>query len=163
MLLHPASATGVIVLTSCVCPSVCLCVTTLQPKRQTYRPELWHVGQVEGYLGQVWRSRSKVKGQGHQVFSSDVKLLELQWGRHKPGSCFSCTMRKTSITSYAQQGIYSTPYMNCRAATRGVFKAYVFFCLFWAYREASKISIFTLSSEESTPVPIPSSVLVDYL
>ena len=51
-LLHPASATGVIVLTSCVC--VCVCVLPLcSPNEQTYRPEFLHVGQVEGYLGQV--------------------------------------------------------------------------------------------------------------
>ncbi len=44
---------GVIVLTS----SVCVCVTTLTTE-QTYGPEFRHVGQVEGYVGQVQRSRS---------------------------------------------------------------------------------------------------------
>ena len=57
--LHPASATGVIVLTLCVCP--CVCVIALLANKQTYRLEFWYVGQMEGYLGQVWRSRSKVK------------------------------------------------------------------------------------------------------
>ena len=58
-LLHPASAMGVIVLTSCVS----LCVTTLLDE-QTDGPEIQHVGQVEGYLGQVQRSSSKVKFKG---------------------------------------------------------------------------------------------------
>ena len=43
---------------------VCLCVCLLPLSclnGQTYRPEFWYVGQVEGYLGQVQRSRSKVK------------------------------------------------------------------------------------------------------
>ena len=71
-LLHPASATDVIVLTSCVCllPLACL-------NGQTYRPVFWYVGQVEGYLGQVQRSRSP--GQK----KSNGKWLELQLGRHK--------------------------------------------------------------------------------
>ncbi len=62
--LHPTSlcdVSGVIVLTSCVCVSVCPCVRVLplsQPNGQTYRLEFWHGGQVEGYLGQVHRSRS---------------------------------------------------------------------------------------------------------
>ncbi len=59
-LLHPTSVmcrvyfcdvSGVIVLTSSVC---------LLPLYQTYRLEFRHVGQVEGYLGQIRRSRSKV-------------------------------------------------------------------------------------------------------
>ncbi len=32
-----------------------------------YRLEFWDGGQAEGYLGQVSRSRSKVKDQGHKV------------------------------------------------------------------------------------------------
>ncbi len=58
--LHPASATGVIVLTSSVCVSVCV-LPFSQWNGQTYGPELQHIGQVEGYIGQVRRSRSKVK------------------------------------------------------------------------------------------------------
>ena len=33
--------------------SVCLSVSLSRPNGQTYRLEFWHVGQVEGYLGQV--------------------------------------------------------------------------------------------------------------
>ncbi len=113
---------GVIVLTSCVCVSVCVCVCLLPLSclnRQTYRPEFWYVGQVEGYLGQVHRSRSKVKGQGHQVkkrfnvFSSEVKRLELQWGRNKPDEAVQRGRWKTSITFYSirvlglQRGVFS--------------------------------------------------------
>ncbi len=59
-LLHPASAEGVIVLALCVCVCVCVCVSvSLSRKNEgTYRLEFWHGGQVEGYLGQVHRSRS---------------------------------------------------------------------------------------------------------
>ena len=50
--LHPASATGVIVLTSCVCE--CVCVLPLsRPNGQRYGPEFWGVDQMEGYVGQV--------------------------------------------------------------------------------------------------------------
>ncbi len=35
--------------------SLCVCVTT---PRQTYRPESWQEGHMEGYLGKVERSRS---------------------------------------------------------------------------------------------------------
>ena len=62
-LLHPVSALGVIVLTSCVTSSVCVLVCVLplsQPKGQTWGPSVWHVGQVEKYLGQGHRSKVKV-------------------------------------------------------------------------------------------------------
>ncbi len=36
------------------CVSVCLAL----PPELTYGPEIWHGGYVEGYLGQVRRSRS---------------------------------------------------------------------------------------------------------
>ncbi len=52
---------GVIVLASSVCLCVCLSVCLLPfswPNVQTYGLEFRHVGQVEGYLGQVRRSRS---------------------------------------------------------------------------------------------------------
>ncbi len=51
---HVCDVSGVIVLTS----SVCL-LPLSRPNRQTYRLEIWHGGQVEGYLGQVYRSRSR--------------------------------------------------------------------------------------------------------
>ncbi len=55
--LHPASATGVIVLARSVCVCVCVCVcvsrSLTRVNGQTYGPEFWYGGQVEGYLGQV--------------------------------------------------------------------------------------------------------------
>ncbi len=48
---------GVIVLTR----SVCVFVLLSQVNRQTYRLEFRHVGQVDDYLGQFRRARSKVK------------------------------------------------------------------------------------------------------
>ena len=58
---HVCDVWGVIVLTSSVCLCVCVCVCVLplsQPNGRTYGLKIWHVGQVEGYLGQVCRSRS---------------------------------------------------------------------------------------------------------
>ncbi len=60
-LLHPASATGVIVLTPSVFLCVCVCVCLLPLSRengQIYGPDFWYAGIVEEYLGQVQRSRS---------------------------------------------------------------------------------------------------------
>ena len=51
----PHDVSGVIVLTSSVCPSLCL-LPLSWPNGQTY--EYWHGGQVEGYRGQVNGSRS---------------------------------------------------------------------------------------------------------
>ena len=58
---------GVILLTSFVCVSVCL-LPISRPNGQTYG--------LEGYLGQVCRSMSKVKGQGHEVknISMDISM-----------------------------------------------------------------------------------------
>ena len=58
---HVCDVSGVIVLTLSVCLCVCLCVCGLplsRPNEQTYRLEFRHLGQVEGYVGQVFRSRS---------------------------------------------------------------------------------------------------------
>ncbi len=53
---HASDMAGVIVLTSFLC--VCVCVLPLlQQNGHAYRLEFWHGGQVEGYLGQVYRSR----------------------------------------------------------------------------------------------------------
>ena len=49
-----------------VCVSVCV-LPPSQLNGQIYGHDFWCVCQVEEYLGQVQRSRSKVKGQGHQV------------------------------------------------------------------------------------------------
>ncbi len=57
---------GVIVLTLCACLSECVFPLS-PPNRQTYGREFWHGGQVKGHLGQVCRSRSLVKSQGHKV------------------------------------------------------------------------------------------------
>ncbi len=70
-----------------VCVSVCLSVSLSRPNGRTYRLEFQHGGQVEGYLGQVNRSKVKV------TWSKDVlmdismmecllrRLLELRDGR----------------------------------------------------------------------------------
>ena len=50
---HVCDVSGVIVLTSSVCLSVCL-LPLSWPNGQTYILEFRNVGQVEGYLGQVW-------------------------------------------------------------------------------------------------------------
>ncbi len=54
---------------------------------QTYRPEIRRVGQVEGYLGQVQRSRSKVKvtrsKKRFKGVSSDKESLNQRSGSKK--------------------------------------------------------------------------------
>ncbi len=40
---------------------LCMSVSLSRLNWQTYGPDFWHVGQVKGYLGQVWKSRSEVK------------------------------------------------------------------------------------------------------
>ena len=80
---HVSDVSGVIVLTSCVCLCVCVCVCLLplqRANRQTDSLDFWHGGQVEEYLGQVCRSRSQVKGQGHEVKKT------FQWDFQKNGS-----------------------------------------------------------------------------
>ncbi len=52
LLLYPASAIGVIILTLFFC-YVCVYVSRSHSRTETFRLEFWHVGQVEGYLGQV--------------------------------------------------------------------------------------------------------------
>ncbi len=75
-LLHPTSRMWRVgcnsfdIVCVCVCVCVCLCVCVLplsRLNRQTYRLEFRYVGQLEGYLGQLRRSRSCVKDQGHWV------------------------------------------------------------------------------------------------
>ncbi len=56
---HVCDVSGVIVLTSYVCPSVSL-LPLSWPNGQMYRLEFWHGGQVEGYLVQGHRSKVKV-------------------------------------------------------------------------------------------------------
>ena len=59
---HVSGVMGVIVLTLCVCVcvSVRLSSSPYRPNGQTYRIESLHGGQVEGYLGQGYRSKVKV-------------------------------------------------------------------------------------------------------
>ena len=59
-----------------VCLSVCLCLSvhlTFSAGR-AHSLEFWHGGQVEGYLGRVSRSRSWVKGQGHEVKKCSLSI-----------------------------------------------------------------------------------------
>ncbi len=129
--------TGVIVLTSSVFVFVCVSVCVLplyRPNRQTYGPEFGHVGQVNKYLGQVHRSRSKFKVTWSKNVSDvymctmlktlAVILVELQ-SDEDTGS------RHCNTFPFWLLGIiiceHSTQYINGRATTRGVFKAYAFF------------------------------------
>ncbi len=119
-LLHPVLATGVIVLTSCVC--VCLLPLSCL-NGQTYKPEFRYVGQVEGYLGQVRRSRSKVKvtrSKNVLRYFSIMAFVE-QWGSKK--WILHCSSEEART--------HSTPYMNGGATTRGVSKriCVFFFCI----------------------------------
>ncbi len=116
---------GIVIL--CVCVSVSLS----RPNEQTYRLEFWHVGQVEGYLSQVWRSRSKVKGQGHQVknrFSMRCIIVIQQ----KPGNRWSRPGSTDADEGDFLCGMSDIQYhtWNGRATTLGVFKAYVVFFYF---------------------------------
>ncbi len=86
------------------------------------------VGQVEGYLGQVKRSRSKVKvtRSKKKLFKGVSTEYESEWERFRElGS---------KKWGYSWKMVYLTPYMNGRATTRGVFKAYVGFYLKYLFR-----------------------------
>ncbi len=58
----------------CVC--VCVYLSRLRPNGQTYRPEFWHVGQVEGYLGQGHRSRPPGKKKVSMRYSSNQEATD---------------------------------------------------------------------------------------
>ncbi len=58
LLLHRASAEGVIVLALCVCLSLCVCVRLTGKTKEHTDLNFGNEGQVEGYLGQVHRTRS---------------------------------------------------------------------------------------------------------
>ena len=67
---HISVVMGVIILASFVCVCLCLSVWLSRLNWRIYKLEFWRGRQVEGYLGWVSRSRSKVKEQGHQVQKS---------------------------------------------------------------------------------------------
>ncbi len=71
---HVSDVMGVIVLALSVCLCVCLCVSLSRPNGPTYRLEFLHGGQMESYLGQVHRSSSQVKGQGHEVKTAKLYI-----------------------------------------------------------------------------------------
>ena len=100
---HMPDVTGVIVLTLCVC--VRLSVSLSQPNGQTNGLEFWHGGQVKGYLGQVIRSRSQVKGQGHWVKRCS----------------FGCFIDFSETLDLPKKKLRN---MTVRNTTWGVFKAY---------------------------------------
>ncbi len=67
------SVSGVIVLTLCVCVSVCP-LPPSQTNVPMYGLEFWHGGQLDGYLGQVYRSRPTVKATRSQNVHWDFSL-----------------------------------------------------------------------------------------
>ena len=86
-----------------------MCVLPLsQPNGQTNGLEFWYVGQVEGYLGQVRRSRSKVKVTGSKNVSMGISK--------------ECLLRNrlSNITTVRNTTMW------------GVFKAYAFFFKFFS-------------------------------
>ena len=109
---HVSDMMGVIVLTSSVCASVSLSWAN----GQTYGLEFWHGGQVEGYLGQVSRSRSWVKGQGHEVKKCSIGHSTDFW---EPRN-LSMDPPKEKLRN-----------MTGRNTTWGVFKVYAFFLKGW--------------------------------
>ncbi len=77
---------------------------------------------MEGYLGQVYRSKSKVKGSGHQVknilrYFCLMQKAGTAVGRNKPDEAVQRGRCKISITSYTKGG----------PKTQGVFKVYAYF------------------------------------
>ncbi len=66
---------------------VCVCVSLSWVNGQTYAPEFWHEGQVEGYLGLVQRSRSP--GQKtfffNEMYRSDTAASTKRLMQMKPG------------------------------------------------------------------------------
>ncbi len=106
---------------------------------QTYGHAIQHVRQVEGYLGQVQRSRSKVKvtrsKKRFKRVSSDKDIVGLQNGRGLCSKKQSVEEEEAIQPAGSLKGTclfrnniqYLTPYMIGRVTTRGVFKAYVFF------------------------------------
>ncbi len=104
---HVCDVSGVIILTSCVCLCVGVSVTTLMAKRtdiQTWIPACRSSGRIS-------RSSSKVKVIGQRSRSLGQKTF-------------------FKVTNSVWNWIHSTPYMNGRATTWGVFKVYAFFLLY---------------------------------
>ncbi len=107
--------------------------------RQTYGPEIRHVGQVEGYLGQVQRSGSRLKRQGHQVKKKNVlrvfqatrkasiRDVAARSSQEDPGTRSDRASTTTRNQEVIIIHVHATPYMNGRATAWGVFKAYAFF------------------------------------
>ena len=104
---HVCEVSGVIVLTSSVCVSVCV-LPLSRPNGQTYGLEFRHVGQEEKYLGQVCRSRSRGQKTFQWVF---------QWN----------VSRRSSMISWMElpkNRLANITVMN--TVMWGVFKAYAF-------------------------------------
>ncbi len=105
---HVCDVSGVIVLTSCVCVcvcvSVCLCVTTLTAKRTDIQTWI----SVCRSSWRISRSSSKVKVIGQRSRSLGQETF-------------------FRVANSVWNWIHSTPYMNFRTTTWGVFKAYAFF------------------------------------
>ncbi len=79
---------GVIVLAQSVSVCVCVCVSILRVNGQTYGPGFWHEGQVEGYLGQVQRSRSPCQKTFfffNEMYHRDTAASKKRLMQMKPG------------------------------------------------------------------------------
>ena len=140
----------IVCLSFCVCVCVCLSVTTLTSERTDIRT--WFL--VCRSSGRISRSSSKVKVVGQRSRSpgqimwwrgdedtrsnlGEASHRRRQWGRWY----WAAQWQKSVIQAAGSPPIftpciagcnsfdiiYLTPYMNGRAMTRGVFKAYVFF------------------------------------
>ncbi len=83
----------------CVGLSVCL-LPLSWPNWQTYGLELWHWSQVEEYLGQVYRSRSLVNGQGHEIKNCSFVMFHWLLGTL---SWWTCQRRNSGI----RRGVFS--------------------------------------------------------
>ena len=154
--LHPASAMGVIVLTSCVSVWVCLSVRlTLLAKRTDIRT--WILAYRSS--GRISRSSSKVKLIGQRSWSPGQKTFSrvaYSGSSLTDAKVQVVTGEMSSSPHDAARGeeviIYSTPYMNGRATTRGVFKAYVvFFSSNIAYHACYNIFVSMLAPQPCWP------------
>ena len=123
--------------------SVCLCVSLSRVNRQTYGPEFWPEGQVEGYLGQVRRSRSlgqKTLFQWDVMlwYSSNQEATDVDKAWLSAFCSDHAISSKLVIQAAGSLSMWnSISYTNFGVTTWGVFKAYAVF-LNIKNREGSK-------------------------
>ncbi len=103
---------------------VCLCVHPYQCPGQmdiyTHAQwlDFWHIGQVEGYLAQVWRSRSKVKVTRSKTFSIGISIgclkaqtVGVSWCVHVEEACqgYDWGIQLRNVTEEYDWRIWCTP------------------------------------------------------